>query len=55
MNSSLHHTVVVARLMDYRRTADVRRLAHRAPPPRREDVAPRTGRTLRHRILRIAA
>jgi len=55
MNSSLHHTVVLARLVDFRRTADAERLTHRAPPPTRERVASRAGRTLRHRILRIAA
>jgi hypothetical protein len=54
MNSDLHHTVVLARLADFRRVAEHDRLVHRARP------APAPSRTRRpilalRRIVRPAA
>ena len=55
MNTSLHHTVVMARMVDFGRTAEAQR-AHARPRPERtsrRDGSARRG--LRRRILRPAA
>ncbi|HEX2085514.1 MAG TPA: hypothetical protein VHF89_07520 [Solirubrobacteraceae bacterium] len=54
MNSHLHHTVVLARLADFRRVAEAERSLPRArPAPRAASRA--TRRALRRRVLRAAA
>ena len=54
MNSNLHHTVVMARLADMRRAAELERALPRATPaPRMPSRA--TRRALRRRIARAAA
>jgi hypothetical protein len=54
MNSHLHHTVVLARLADMSRAAEIDRSLPRArPAPRMPSRA--TRRSLRRRVLRHAA
>ncbi|HEX8083520.1 MAG TPA: hypothetical protein VF529_04465 [Solirubrobacteraceae bacterium] len=54
MNTTLHHTVVAARLADFRRVAAEERLVDRArPAPRASSRA--TRRALRRRVLRAAS
>ena len=54
MNSYLHHTVVMARLADFHRVAELDRSAQRVRPAPERGSRPR-GRVLRRRVLRAAA
>ena len=53
MNTNLHHTVVLGRLADMRRAAELERsLPRSTPPPRMPSRA--TRRAMRRRVLRAA-
>ncbi|HEX2084457.1 MAG TPA: hypothetical protein VHF89_02145 [Solirubrobacteraceae bacterium] len=54
MHPHLHHTVVMARLADFRRAAELERAYPRARPAPRA-ASRSTRRALRRRVLRAAA